>query len=108
MRAIAAISLLLAGCATAPSGPEPQDITNAIGNRFAGGPIGQMVARYGAPYQERVIAGETIYSWERTEYLDFGRGPLPYRCQLDAYTKNGIVSTVGLSGKLGGCDTFIP
>ena len=77
-------ALLCAACATTPTYPEPQDYTRAVGDRFAGRPISEMLGRYGAPARQQSIAGEQVMTWERLEYLDFGRGPEPYRCQLDA------------------------
>lgn len=107
------LALLASGCTSldpASAGPTAQDLTNRVGARFAGRPVQEMTARYGAPLRQQPIAGETVYSWERSRTMTFSsQPPLFVRCQLDAYVKeDGVVRTIGFSGQLGACDAFMP
>jgi hypothetical protein len=99
----------VAGCATTAAGPEPQDYTRTVGDTYAGKHVSRMTARYGAPLRQQEVAGELVYTWERTRTQHWSTGPETYRCQLDAYVlPNGTVRTIGFSGQLGGCDAFMP
>lgn len=103
----------LAGCASldpASYGPTAQELTNLVGGRFAGRPVQEMTGRYGAPLRQQQVAGETVFSWERSRTMTFSSQPPAFvRCQLDAYVRpDGIVRTIGFSGQLGGCDAFAP
>lgn len=107
--ALAAAAVALSACATT-SAPEGDDVLGAVGQRFAGQPVTEMMARYGAPARSMPVGEETVYSWDRADTMHFQtQAPLNVRCQLDAYVKpDGVVRTVGLSGQQGACPAFIP
>jgi len=100
----------LSGCATAPPEPSPQDLTNAIGSRFAGQPLQTMIERYGAPVRQMPLGDETIYTWVRENTMQFRTlRPTTVHCELDAYvTSAGIIRTIGVNGQGGACPTFMP
>lgn len=104
-----AIAVSLASCASTGSEAGP-DVTNAVGQRFAGRPVSEMLGRYGAPLRSMEVGGETVYSWEARDTLFFNtQPPLPVRCQLDAYVPaSGVVRTVGVTGQMGACPKFLP
>lgn len=107
---LAIVATASSGCASAPEQWNPQTLTNAIGTRFSGQPVEQIIARYGAPTRQIEIRGETIYTWERTNVMTFQTRPdVRVGCQLDAYvTQAGIVRTIGLNGQNGACPQFAP
>lgn len=100
----------LAGCATGYEQPQGPNILQAIGDRYAGRPLTELMGRYGAPARQMQVGAETIYSWEVADTLYFGsQPPLYVRCQLDAYVpETGIVRTVSINGKEGACIRFMP
>lgn len=97
----------LSGCVSTAS-DESVNVTQLVGDRFVGGPIQEMTARYGAPLRQMPLSDETVYSWEKSDTLYFDT-PLHVTCQLDAYvTPDGVVRTVGTNGNYGACVRFAP
>lgn len=112
-----AASAALCGCAsvyedsgTSPGPSMSASIQQAIGDRYAGRPVADMLARYGAPEQRMPQGAETIYTWRRTETVYYStQAPLVATCQLDAYVQRDLtVRTIGLNGQNAGCPGFQP
>ncbi|MGH8171815.1 MAG: hypothetical protein ACREPX_01630 [Rhodanobacteraceae bacterium] len=109
-RALFCALFTLSGCASSPPDVTPQSLTQDAGQRFAGQPVQVMLARYGAPLRQQVIAGETVYTWERSNVITYRTRPsVRVSCQLDAYVSaSGIVRTIGFNGQDGACPMFAP
>lgn len=108
----APFALFLAGCLPGgvASDPPQINVTQVIGDRYVGGPVQQLMVRYGAPRREMKLQGETIYTWEREKTMHFEySAPLHLQCQLDVYVKpDGVIRTLGVSGKQLACEMFLP
>lgn len=75
-RALAWAALLLAGnlatsCATTGGIPTPSELTAAANNRFAGGSIDAVIARYGIPESQFMHGGIRVLEWRTTGTLRF-------------------------------------
>ena len=101
--AFCAIALTIASCVIAPATPsfDPDKAMRALGYKFVGLNVTQLMGPYGAPARSVRLSGQTAHSWEySTSNL---------RCQLDAYTRDdGIVVNLGYSGNNGACEILLP
>lgn len=109
-RFVIGCALILGGCATGSTIPDPREIDAALQAAFAGQPVTRMLQRYGAPEQQQMVGGMKVLTWRRTDWLDFGSGPRQYRCQIDAYLRTDGVTVDGVvpAGQAGSCQFFRP
>lgn len=111
--AVPLVTMALYGCAfidaVSPL-PPPPNVQMAAGQTYIGQPVQQMLGRYGAPLRSMPVGDVMVYSWEQSRVMYFDTSPpLPVHCQMDAYvTKGGVVDNIGISGKMGACEMFMP